>query len=276
MNEVFVEVVVKGDPAQLEIILAQLNEGMDIEGVEESEGYLKFYFKKEYFKEEIFKNLIDINNINYSISNVNNKNWNAIWESDFQPVVVNGFASIRADFHPANNDVAYDIIVTPKMSFGTGHHATTHMMIEMMQDFSPAGKEVIDFGTGTGVLAILAVKMKASLVTAIDYDAWSIANAEENFEKNHTPGITLLQLDHFPGNLSADLVLANINRNVITDNLHRIAGGLKPDGTLLISGILQSDIPDIQKLMKEAGFEELKGLLKNNWACLAFKKLIKG
>lgn len=272
MNEVFVELIVKGEPWQLEIALAELSDALNIEGVEEEDDQLKFYFKSEDFNADVVKSLIDIDGITHSISNINNKNWNAIWESEFQPVTVDNFASIRADFHAPNHQVVHDIIITPKMSFGTGHHATTHMMIEMLQSFSPEGKRVVDFGTGTGVLAILAKKMKASEVIGIDYDSWSIDNAAENFEKNNTAGITLLQLDHFPPELAADMILANINRNVIIDNMRQMTDGLKPGGILIVSGILESDIPDIQKLTAEKGFKELKRSMKNNWASLAFLK----
>lgn len=273
MNEVFTEVLVKGSADRLEIILAKVSYALNIEGVEEEEGQLKFYFKQESFDENVIKLLIEENNVEYYISEVYNKNWNEIWETDFQPVVVGNFATIRAGFHPPDTTVTYEIIITPKMSFGTGHHATTHMMIRMMEAFDPCGKTVIDFGTGTGVLAILAAKMKASHVSAIDCDPWSIANATENFETNSTPGIALTQSDHFPtGMPPVDLVLANINRNVIIDNLAAVAQGVKPGGLFIISGVLTTDVPDIQNLMQKSGFSELKALAENNWAALAFVK----
>ncbi len=273
MNEIFTEVLVKGTADELEIVLAQVSQAMDIEGVEETDGQLKFYFKQNAFNENEFKYLIEKNNTEYYVSTIYNKNWNEIWESDFRPVTVGSFAAIRADFHPADTTVTHEIIITPKMSFGTGHHATTHMMIQMMAAFDPCGKTVIDFGTGTGVLAILAAKMKASGVFAIDHDPWSIANAAENFEMNNTPGIVLQELDHFPAGITpVDLVLANINRNVITDNLGPVTQGLKPGGLFIISGILTSDVPEIQDLIQKSGFRKVKELSENNWVSLAFVK----
>ncbi len=273
MEEIFVEVVVKGNSDQLDIVLAMVAEAFDMEGVEEENGYLKFYFKQAGFNESEFHLLFKEYDIDYSISTLYNKNWNEIWESGFQPVVVGEFAAIRADFHAPVTTVTHELIITPKMSFGTGHHATTHMMIQMLEIFNPSGKTVIDFGTGTGVLAILAAKMEAAAVLAIDYDPWSIANAAENFEKNNVANITLLQADKFTGNASpANMVLANINRHVIIDNLAAIASGLTPGGLFILSGILISDVADLQELTEGFGFTQRKLLTQNNWAGMAFVK----
>lgn len=273
MNELFFEVLVEGKTEELDIILATVSEAMTIEGVEEADSQLRFYFRNTDFDETEFRNLVEVYKVKYSISKVFNQNWNAIWESGFQPVTVDNFASIRADFHQPNPAVAYEIVITPKMSFGTGHHATTYMMIKMLKQFDPAGKTVIDFGTGTGVLAILAAKMKASRVLGIDYDPWSISNAAENIETNNTPIVELLQKDHFPPDIPpVALILANINRNVIIDNLPALTEGVLLNGILIISGILNTDIPEMTELIQSAGFRLLNEFSENNWACLAFKK----
>ncbi|MBX3241617.1 MAG: 50S ribosomal protein L11 methyltransferase [Chitinophagaceae bacterium] len=275
MNEVFVEITVYGEAGKLETVLAQLNEVVEVAGVEELDDHWKIYLAAADFNENICREIFDINGIKYSISNINNRNWNEIWESGFDPVVVNDFVAVRAEFHPPVSGVAHEVVITPKMSFGTGHHATTHMMLEMLRTFSPHDKEVVDFGTGTGLLAILAARLGASKVTAIDYDTWSIDNALENFEKNNTPGIILLQLDHFPEGFTADMVLANINRNVIVDNFPAITRGVANGGILILSGIMDSDISDIQLVAETNGFAKQLQLLKNKWACLSFRKLIK-
>lgn len=272
LHEIYFEVVVKVDSIeQAELLLAEINESLYIEGVEELPGELKFYFKQSAFDENAFNKIVEVNNIKYSKSIINNKNWNAEWESNYEPVNV-GEVSIRADFHPKNEGVKYDILVTPKMSFGTGHHATTSMMIEAITECDPASKTVIDFGTGTGVLAILAYKMGAAEITAIDYDAWSIENAAENFEKNNCTSIHLQKLDHFPEKGEYDMIFANINLHVIADNIKAMAKGLGEGGILLVSGILETDLPEMLRISAQNGLQLKKQSGKNNWLCIAFKK----
>lgn len=272
LNEIYIEITVDLDsPEQGEVLLAQINEVLNIEGVEEMDSQLKFYFKSSNFNENLFNNIIELNSIKYSKSVINSKNWNEEWESNYTPVIVDE-VGIRADFHPRNSEVKYDIVVTPKMSFGTGHHATTSMMVKAITGSAPAGKRVIDFGTGTGVLAILAHKMGAKEIVAIDYDDWSIENAAENFEKNNCADIQLQKLDHFPEAAVYDIILANINLNVITDNIEAISKGLAANGVLLVSGILKTDLTEILKISLQYGLVLKKQSEKNNWLCIAFKK----
>jgi ribosomal protein L11 methyltransferase len=157
------------------------------------------------------------------------------------------------------------------MSFGTGHHATTLMMLEAIAQYNPAGKKIIDFGTGTGVLAILACKMHAKKVLAIDYDDWSIANAAENFQKNDCASIQLQKENHFLLGVY-DMIFANINLNVITDNMQAMSKSLSQDGILLVSGMLTNDLNEILKTAAQYGLTLKKQSAKNNWLCIAFKK----
>lgn len=180
------------------------------------------------------------------IREIREENWNAIWESSFEPVVIPGRLSVRAAFHQPVNGVAREIIITPKMSFGTGHHATTSLMLEVMLDVPFHQTHVLDFGTGTGVLAILAAQLGAVSVTAIDNDTWSIENARENLSVNKCKGIELVLADQLPDNETFDVILANINRNVILANADRLSELLKSDGRLLLSGLLVEDRPDIE------------------------------
>jgi ribosomal protein L11 methyltransferase len=193
-----------------------------------------------------------------------------LWESNFEPVVVEDFCKVRADFHPASGSAKHDIIITPKMSFGTGHHATTYMMIQQMRDLDFKGKAVADFGTGTGILAILAEKLGSSKVVAIDYDEWSIQNAEENILKNGCTAISLQQADTFSPPENFDIILANINRNVILDNLDGLVFGLNAKAFLLISGILKEDEKDIVAACINRNLSYIKTVNRNQWISILF------
>ena len=158
------------------------------------------------------------------------------------------------------------------MSFGTGHHATTSLMLESLQKNDCAGKKVADFGTGTGVLAILADKMNAEKVLAIDYDDWSIENASENIERNKCGKIQLIKEDHFPGGEKWDIILANVNLRVILANMESFHLNLNNGGLLIISGILQEDRNDLETLAFSQSFLADSIRQKNNWLCMSFKK----
>src|SRR6185312_6215151 len=160
-----------------EILIAELSEN-NFYAFEQNESSLISYIIEEDFNEINFKKLLS-QNATYKKSIIEDRNWNADWESQFQPVIINNFAGVRASFHKPLTGVKHEIIITPKMSFGTGHHATTFLMIELMQSIDFKNKKVLDFGTGTGILAILAEKLGAASVLAVDYDEWSINNAAE-------------------------------------------------------------------------------------------------
>lgn len=274
MNELYIVIeIATGDAEQQDLLIAQLNDCLEIDGFEQLDSSIKMFLKEQNFKEDQFKNIIQINNVKYKQSTINNENWNAKWESSFDPVLLNKFVAVRADFHSKIEDVEYEIIITPKMSFGTGHHATTTMMLESLKQYNPSGKSVIDFGTGTGVLAILAEKMGAKDILAIDYDDWSITNTAENMVQNNCLNISLQQADHFPVSGKWDIILANINLNVIIENMPALANGLKKDGILIISGILKENTQEILKAATDNGFETETINEKNNWLCLAFKKM---
>ncbi len=241
---------------------------MNILGIEEQDHELNLYIKEKDFNEAIFKNIIDIYSTKYLISEFNDKNWNEEWEKNFEPVCIDNFVSILADFHEKIPGVQHEILITPKMSFGTGHHATTYMMVKMMENYHCNEQAVIDFGTGTGILAILAEKMGASSVKAIDNDDWSIENALENIERNGCSRISLVKADRFVTNEPAQLILANINKNVILDNMNAITSGMVENGVVLFSGILSQDIAEIEqaaaakKLVKLQDIEKIIGYVQ--------------
>ena len=198
-------------------------------------------------------------------------NWNEEWEKDFDPVVVDNFCAIRAHFHKTVPGVRYEINITPKMSFGTGHHATTYMMIAAMEHLDIANRKVLDFGTGTGVLAILACKLCAGSVLAIDSDDWSIENAHENVLVNVCPAIVIEQKDSLSGTGEFDFILANINLKVILENLPGIRQHLTKTGVFIGSGVLESDEAKISSGAASAGFVFERLMIKDNWMSFRLK-----
>lgn len=208
--------------------------------------------------------------VSFSASTIAPQNWNARWEAGFEPVTVDGFCTIRAHFHP-KGDTEHDIIITPKMSFGTGHHATTQLMVTMMRDLPFSGKKVLDFGSGTGVLAILAGQLGAADILGIDIDDWVTENAVENGLQNGAPSIRFLT-----GSLEAvagqgfDRILANINRHILLQYMEDMAAALNPGGQLLLSGILTADEALVAASAKMAGLNLVSRVDRAGWACMLF------
>jgi ribosomal protein L11 methyltransferase len=209
--------------------------------------------------------------VHFSKTIIEETNWNEVWESNFQPVIVDLFVGIRAGFHNAIKDVEHEIVITPKMSFGTGHHATTYMMIEQMKNISFAGAAVFDFGTGTGILAILSEKLGAGKILAVDHDDWSIENAKENVVQNNCTRVEIRKADsaRVEADFRFDIILANINKNVILDNFSILAKQLSPKGVLIISGLLKEDEIDILGKIGELGLRPGIRLERHNWLCLS-------
>ncbi len=256
-------------PEQQEWVIAHLAEA-GYDGFEENENELKAFIPEDSYDKFILKELAFKYQLAYSEQKIAAQNWNAVWESNFKPVIVDDFVAVRADFHAPIKEVKYEIIITPKMSFGTGHHATTYMMLEQMREIDFAGKEILDFGTGTGVLAILAEKLGAASIIAIDIDEWSIENANENIKRNSCSLIDLKKADSAFLPLSFGVILANINKNVIMDNMPALASQLIPGGTILLSGLLKNDEEDIKKAAEEESLHFSGKAERDNWLCLKF------
>ena len=254
-----------------EILIARLSE-IDYEGFEENEEKLTAYISSSLFNENTLKQLAENYGVEYIVSELQPTNWNKLWESNFQPVTVDDFCTVRADFHDPSPGTKHEIVITPKMSFGTGHHATTYMMMQQMEHIDINNKRVLDFGTGTGVLAILAAKLGASEVVAIDNDDWSIENANENFIRNNT-GVELRKAETASAGGTYDIILANITRNVIIDNFSAFRSGLVSGGTLLLSGLLKEDEAEIIAQAGIYGFNFDNKLQRENWICIKFKIL---
>jgi ribosomal protein L11 methyltransferase len=247
-----------------DILVALLSE-TNVNGFEEQENSLKVFFSEKDFDETTLVGMAGTVQATYDIKKIEEENWNQLWESNFSPVTVENWVAVRADFHAPISNVVHEIVITPKMSFGTGHHATTYMMLAQMQELQLTGKKVFDFGTGTGVLAILAKKMGAADITAVDYDEWSIENTRENMTRNHAEGITLIQADTAEVNNSFDVILANINKNVILDNMETLARELNPGGTIFFSGLLIADQQDIVTAAQQFGLQLVKVAERNKW-----------
>ncbi|MFM2145992.1 MAG: hypothetical protein RL732_828, partial [Bacteroidota bacterium] len=204
------------------ILLAFLEE-LGYEGFWEEGEWFHAFISEQSYDEPSLSDLAAAHGLDFKVERIENKNWNQEWESSFQPVTVGSFCRIRADFHEPSNDAQHEIVITPKMSFGTGHHATTYLMIQAMQELEFKNKAVLDFGTGTGVLAILAEQLGATNIVACDNDPWSLENAAENILKNDCRFIRLTgeEIDAIP--MVYDLILANINKNVLTSHMPRLA-----------------------------------------------------
>lgn len=261
-----------------EILIAQLTDS-GFEGFEELPGCLLAYINPEPDEIELLKNEIKSFGIPFSSTTIESRNWNQEWESDFKPVTIpdtkgNPFVHLRASFHQPGTGMIYELIITPRMSFGTGHHATTWLMIRIMSSLNFQNKTVADFGTGTGVLSILAAKMGAKSVLAIDNDDWSIRNANDNIKENHCSeeAIILQKADTFPVVKKFDIILANINRNIILANLEKMISSLHDDGHLIISGLLDTDEGVIRAKLKELSVSFIETDFRFNWIEMHIRK----
>lgn len=265
----YYEINIQAEPVKQELLIAELA-GIGYEGFEESETALKAYIAESNFSENELNNYLAKYDVKYSKSIIEKQNWNKVWESNFEPVQVDDFVGIRAGFHPAFEAVKYEIVITPKMSFGTGHHATTWMVMKLMQELDFSNKKVFDFGTGTGILAILAEKLGAAYVLAVDNDDWCVENAAENILINHCIHIDIQKNEKVDIQPGFEIILANINRNIILENLEALVKGLAPGGDLLLSGLLKSDEEDITNACLNQGLLYRKTLTRNGWIALWF------
>lgn len=256
--------------AEAEIFIAELSEN-EFYAFEHNEAGLIAYIKAEDFNEEKLKSLLP-ENIPHKCSVIEDRNWNEEWESRLQPVIINDFAGIRASFHEPLKEVRHEIIITPKMSFGTGHHATTFLMVEQMGKINFDNKTVLDFGTGTGILAILAEKLGAAAVIAIDNDEWSINNALENIEANHCKRINLEKRDNIEGLPGVNIILANINYRTLTENAQKLSMLLLPDSILIISGFLLKDEGSMASFFVKNSFYLKESHHKNGWVVMVLER----
>ncbi len=208
--------------------------------------------------------------ISHQIEFIKEENWNANWEASFDPICVSNRCTIRAPFHPPA-ETEMEIVINPKMSFGTGHHQTTYMMVQLLMDMDIKGSRVLDMGCGTGILAIAACKKGASHITAIDIDQWCFNNSHENIQVNGCPSIKVILGDATAlGHEIYDLIIANINRNVLLNDLSTYVKVLAPGGLLLLSGFYAEDIPLIRERAESFGLSYVENVERDNWIAIKF------
>ncbi|MAY83592.1 MAG: 50S ribosomal protein L11 methyltransferase [Flavobacteriales bacterium] len=259
-----------------EILIAQLAE-IGYDSFQEEDPLLKAYIEKDEFSEEQLNSLIsDYEGVEFEgAEEMEQINWNEEWEKNFQPLSIDTFCHIRAPFHPKKEGFEHELIIEPKMSFGTGHHATTRGMIRLMRDVDWSVNAVADLGSGTGILAILASKMGAISIYATDIEEWAYENMQENFERNACPSIISIQgslpLEEL-NNKEFDLVLANINKNVLLEQIPLYAKMLKPNGILMLSGFYSNDLNDIKSKCTESALSSIMETVEEDWMAVAFKK----
>jgi ribosomal protein L11 methyltransferase len=266
------EISIQNDNSELNEILIALLSAAGVEGFEETDHVLKAFLPASDLDEGLLAETLAPYQVSYTINDIKKTNWNKEWEENFEPVVVEGFCTIRADFHNLKVETPYEIVIMPKMSFGTGHHATTQLMMQMMRDIKFDDKKVLDFGTGTGILAILAKMLYAREVLAIDNDEWSVENAKENIEKNGQNDITVQQGSLELVKARYDVVLANINRNILLSYMQQLYDITTDAGKVLMSGILQEDKDIIVEAAKKHGFSLEESKTEKNWVALSFSK----
>ena len=258
-----------------EILLAELAE-LDFESFIETEEGLTAYIQQEKDRDDLLATVFILNNdefeISYTVEAIAPTNWNREWERNFEPLEVDNTVSIRAPFHP-NPGLPYDIVIEPKMSFGTGHHETTFMMVQNLNELELTGKEVLDMGCGTGILAIFSEMKGAKPVTAIDIDPWCYENSLENCGRNKCEHIQVLQGDSsLLKGRRFDLIIANINRNILLADIQIYAQCLNAKGHLLLSGFYQEDIPIIDQKASANQLKLQHTLERNNWVSLRYLK----
>ena len=261
------------DEAVKDMMIAELAD-LGFDGFEETETGLFSYIDSAKFDAEVtgwLADLVSRHGASYTSNAIDKQNWNALWESNFEPVLVDDFVGVRANFHePFNNQVEHDIIITPKMSFGTGHHGTTYSVMQLMRGIDFKGQSVFDFGTGTGLLAILAHKLGAGDILAVDNDDWCIENASENIIVNNAQSIEIHKVDNAKLNKKFSIIIANINKNIILDNLAFLAEATVPGGVVLLSGLLVEDEPEIESACAALGWKHQKTRIRNNWIALHY------
>ncbi|MDE5488104.1 50S ribosomal protein L11 methyltransferase [Elizabethkingia meningoseptica] len=257
-----------------EILMAELIEQGFDSFTENPDGILA-YIQADLLNEEELKQQWLLNHdevkISYTYKEMPNINWNEEWEKNFQPINIEDKVLIRAEFHESQG-LEEEIIIQPKMSFGTGHHATTYLMIQQMMDMDFNGKKVLDMGCGTSVLAIYAKKKGAADVLGIDIDEWAVENSRENAERNNTPMRVELGTADNLGQEKFDIILANINRNILISDIPRYVEVLEEGGSLLLSGLCFFDVDDIMQVCEEQKIQLQRKLQREEWCSLLLTK----
>lgn len=265
------------DPVELgsEILIAELGEKA-FESFIETETGISAFVQKDLWNTNILEDIQILSNpefkIEYTFEEIEQVNWNEEWEKNFEPIDVDGKCHVRAPFHEKTS-AEYDIVIEPKMSFGTGHHETTHMMIQHLLETDLVGKKTLDMGCGTAILAILAEMKGAQPIDAIDIDNWCYLNSIENAERNNCKHISVYEGDaSLLVGKKYDVIIANINRNILLNDMQQYVDCLNENGILFLSGFYTEDIPVISESCTSKGLTYVKQFERNNWVALKFVK----
>lgn len=276
----YLELTVNIEPRNpwIEILIAELADNGYESFVETETGVLAYAQFNEVDTINPLKNTIlsekrDDFSFNFETKIIPQQNWNAVWEADFQPVEVENYLSILAPFHDKTGHKGMIVGILPKMSFGTGHHQTTWMMSKALFELENIPAEVLDMGTGTGVLAIVAEKLGAKHIVAVDIEDWSVENTIENAERNGCSKIEAIcgDIDVLKGR-TFGLILANINKNVLKAHLKSYSEMLETNGIILLSGFFDTDVDELINCAEQVGLKKMRILKKDNWAAIELKK----
>ena len=276
MSQVYIEIDCKVTPVEpwADLLIAALGD-IGYESFENTDsGFLAYVALADYDAQttaEVLDTYQEHCAVNFSTKEIAATNWNADWEKNFSPITVGDRIHVRAPFHTAT-DAEYDIVIEPKMSFGTGHHQTTHLMLEHLLELEVNDQDVLDMGSGTAVLAIMACKRGARKALAIDIDAWCGENGLENAQRNGIDNIQVLvgTAEQLPKTPEFDLIIANINRNVLLEDMPAYVACLRPNGVMLLSGFYESDLGIISEKCKECGLVYQGHKTRDNWVAAKF------
>ena len=278
MSQVYIEYDFKISPLQpgTEILIAELG-AAGFESFVENENGVQAYIQKAEWREEILSEIFILESdefkITYQQRDIAQVTWNSEWEKNFDPIVVSDQCAVRAPFHKEYN-VPYEIVIEPKMSFGTGHHETTYMILKFLLETDLKDQTVLDMGCGTSVLAILASMRGATTIDAIDIDEWCVENSKENVDRNNCSHINIALGDasRISEVIKYDTIIANINRNILLNDMHVYANALKENGSLFLSGFYLEDLPLITECCNKLKLEFVENKEKNNWVAAHFIK----
>jgi ribosomal protein L11 methyltransferase len=273
----YIELTVTVSPREpfTEILISALADD-GFESFVETESGFQAYIQSNLYKEGMEKQnwawQLDGLTIHSETRTIPRQNWNAKWEQDFEPILVDDQVYIYAPFHPAKTKIPYQLLIEPKMSFGTGHHQTTHLVVQYLLELNCEGKRILDMGCGTGVLAILAAKRGATDVVGIDIDEWAVENSAENAERNNVQLAAILGDAKLIPKQPFDVVLANINKNVLLADMNAYAAALKPGGEIVFSGFYTHDLEDLTAAAKNVGLDFVSKKERDNWQAAHFVK----
>ena len=273
----FLELNFKCDRDFTEILIAELA-SIGYESFMETDEGFNAYIEKSSFSEKELTGILDkyhkITLLSYFSQDLKEKNWNEEWEKNYEPIIVEDKIIVKASFHKINRSYPVEIIINPRMSFGTGHHDTTYLMLQFQLETDQKDKDVLDVGCGTGILSIMACKMSANSVVAIDNNDWAVENSKDNFQINQCENVKLISgtIIDIPAQDQYDIIMANINRNILLEESSLYIPHLKDDSFLIMSGFFTEDIKYLEEKLNGLGWKLVNQKHKNNWAAIKFER----